>query len=751
MRLVAITARHDTLLGTSIDGRFTITELIARGGMGSVYRAYQPSIDRHIAVKVLHPNISADETMLRRFFREAKAISSLHHHNIVQIFDFGQSQEGLLYMVMEFLDGPVLHDVINRGPVPPLRTVNILSQVCDALSAAHGRGIIHRDLKPENIVLLDRAGAPDFVKILDFGLARMAHGSGSDAEKLTEANQFFGTPMYMSPEQVGASDLDGRSDLYSLGIILFEMLVGQPPFTGDSPMSIILAHSRDEPPLLSDACHAYVVPPQLTALCAQLLEKDPARRPPSAAQVKATLREAFETFPGGGFLDPTRASAVTPVALPRVDAGRELATQSLVFRGPGEDHQLMETVMHEVKTPLTVVNSGVDLLASGSLGALTAQQEQFLRMIKRNIRRLSCFTGDVLTFSRLNAGKLHIAPRVMELELTLISAMAALIHEERDSVSPAHLRHEGDGPLEVFADPEAVRGIVMGLARVLLMSFTAESKILIKHRRGDPYAEVCVSATGTSTAAEGLVAAFRSGSPAGDGAMQGLRGVGLRLSVCRAMVERMGGKITVTAPDAEQAIFQLTLPRPATARTTLFGPLARTMGYASAMQLQQAASRQREQQRRRRIGEVLCDQGVMSPEAVEDVLRVQEIHLGHPHHHLPCNMQEGLFGRLALKYSYLAPEQLNRCLAQQQEARSNGEPSLLGEIMVERNLLEPRDVVNLIHMQQLRRAVCGGCGSRYNTARMEKGKRLHCPRCGAVLEIDRKSDEIGVATPEVLS
>ena len=374
MRLVAITARHDTLLGTSIDGRFTITELIARGGMGSVYRAYQPSIDRHIAVKVLHPNISADETMLRRFFREAKAISSLHHHNIVQIFDFGQSQEGLLYMVMEFLDGPVLHDVINRGPVPPLRTVNILSQVCDALSAAHGRGIIHRDLKPENIVLLDRAGAPDFVKILDFGLARMAHGSGSDAEKLTEANQFFGTPMYMSPEQVGASDLDGRSDLYSLGIILFEMLVGQPPFTGDSPMSIILAHSRDEPPLLSDACHAYVVPPQLTALCAQLLEKDPARRPPSAAQVKATLREAFETFPGGGFLDPTRASAVTPVALPRVDAGRELATQSLVFRGPGEDHQLMETVMHEVKTPLTVVNSGARC-AHGPAGAVPAHDQ----------------------------------------------------------------------------------------------------------------------------------------------------------------------------------------------------------------------------------------------------------------------------------------------------------------------------------------------------------------------------------------
>jgi len=624
---------QDPLIGQSIDGRFTITELIAQGGMGSVYRAYQPRVDRHIAVKVLHDHIAADEGSIKRFFREAKAASRLHHHHIVQIYDFCQSSEGLLYMMMEFLDGPLLHDTITRGPIPLARTVGILGQICDALSMAHGQGIIHRDLKPENIVLLDRAGAPDFVKILDFGIAKMAWEKfGGEGENLTQANNFIGTPHYMSPEQALGLDVDGRTDLYALGILLFEMLVGKPPFDDDTPENLLISQVRDEPPRLAEACQNFVVPPNLDELCARLLEKHRELRPASVEEVRAKLFSAFDWIPGPGYSRAKRITHKIPTIPTMDDLEQQPAHGSGLFRAPREGSQFVEVVVHEVKTPLTVVASGVGLLASGSLGELN--------------------------------------PREMGLKRIIASTINKLHRGLKDEESALCIRHEGDDTLQVFADPEAMEAVIFSLVRVLLRSFIQTSGVVIEQRQcGQYFVEVAIRAAGGAEPRDGLVAAFRSQSPTADGTMQGLRGIGIRLSVCRALVEKMGGKISVSSPLGEETTFRLTLPLLHAARLTLFGEIVRMVEAASDEQVRQAAAVQR---------------------------------------HL------------------------------------DGRRPRLGEIMVDRGLMDPADVLKLIYIQQLKLAGCPGCARRYNIPRRGGRPGMCCPECGAVLQGEERSDEIAV-------
>lgn len=745
--LVLMREPQDPLIGQSIDGRFTITELIAQGGMGSVYRAYQPRVDRHIAVKVLHDHIAADEGSIKRFFREAKAASRLHHHHIVQIYDFCQSSQGLLYMMMEFLDGPLLHDTITRGPIPLARTVGILGQVCDALSMAHGQGIIHRDLKPENIVLLDRAGAPDFVKILDFGIAKMAWEKfGGEGENLTQANNFIGTPHYMSPEQARGLDVDERTDLYALGVLLFEMLVGHPPFDGDTYENLLIRQVREDPPRLAEACQNFVVPPDLDDLCARLLEKQRNKRPASVEEVKTELFSAFDWVPGPGYSATRRTTRKLPVTTPMDELEHRPAHTSVLFHAPRERGQFAEVVVHEVKTPLTVVASGVGLLASGSLGELNPQQKQFLRMIKRNIQRLSHFSTDVLNLSRLNEDTFPINPREMELERVIVSTIRKLHSELKDEESALCIRHEGDDSLRAFADPEAVEAVIFSLVRVLLRSFIQTTDVVIEQRQLSQYfVEVAIRDHGGAEPREGLVAAFRSQSPTADGTMQGLRGIGIRLSVCRALVEKMGGEISVSSTPGEETTFRFTLPLLQAARLTLFGEIARMTGAASEAQIRQAASLQRRiDGRRRRLGEIMIDRGFISRQEVKELLRLQKIHMDRPHLRLPSSMNRGLFGRIALNYTYLAPEQLHRCLALQQAAREEGEDVRLGQVMVDRGLMDPADVLKLISIQQLKLAGCPGCARRYNIPRRGGRLEMHCPECGAKLQGKGRSDDITV-------
>ena len=284
------------LVGTTIDKRFTLVEVIGAGGMGAVFRARQHSMDRDVAVKVLRRDVASDEGAVRRFLREARAASRLVSPHSITVFDFGQTDDGLLYLAMELLLGRslarLLHD--EAGPVEPLRSVRIMEQVMDSLAEAHAAGVLHRDLKPDNLFVLEGVGRQDFVKVLDFGIAKFLEGDC--ATVLTGTGMAFGTPTYMSPEQAQARELDQRSDLYSAGVVLYEMLAGVPPFEGDTPLAVMLKKVQSPPPPLSSIA-GVAMPPALDALVGRLLSLDPAGRPGSAIEVKALLARALEPVP----------------------------------------------------------------------------------------------------------------------------------------------------------------------------------------------------------------------------------------------------------------------------------------------------------------------------------------------------------------------------------------------------------------------------------------------------------------------
>lgn len=267
----------DPLIGREID-RLAITELLGQGGMARVYLAQHRHLDRKVAIKVLLGDLGADRSLVRRFQREAVALSKLHHPNIVEVTDFGQTDDGLVFIVMEYLDGQSLTEVLQaENALSPARAASILKQMALALETAHEQGFVHRDLKPGNVMLV-ASGGEERVKILDFGIVGLIEGGGHDGTELTAKGQFVGTPAYMSPEQVTGKKVGPASDLYSMGVILYRMVVGRLPFTGEL-VEVAHKHLRDAPP---------PPPPdtgELGRLAVELMAKDPADRPPSARAV----------------------------------------------------------------------------------------------------------------------------------------------------------------------------------------------------------------------------------------------------------------------------------------------------------------------------------------------------------------------------------------------------------------------------------------------------------------------------------
>lgn len=279
-RLVATNA--DPLIGRTID-RYRIEENIGAGGMARVYRAAHTTLEHDIALKVLHGEFAADKDLARRFHREAKALSRIKHENVVNVSDFGATKEGLLFMVMEYLDGPTLSRALrDEGPMPPKRAARIVRDICKGLAAAHARGYVHRDLKPGNVVLVERDGR-ELAKILDFGLVRIIEPDG-ETVALTQQGMFFGTPAYMSPEQIRGEEAGPRADLYALGVMLYQMLTGNPPFQGELKQ-LAQQHLHELPP----------VPPLpyggLTEIALDCLAKEPSRRPASANEIIARIDE----------------------------------------------------------------------------------------------------------------------------------------------------------------------------------------------------------------------------------------------------------------------------------------------------------------------------------------------------------------------------------------------------------------------------------------------------------------------------
>ena len=304
------------LIGRELDGRYTIESLLGQGGMGAVLRARHKFMDQAVAVKVLRPTLARDPTAARRFVREARGTLKVESEHAVKVLDFAITEDGLLYMVLELLDGRTVGaEIYDDGPMPVRRALRVARQVCDALAAAHRVGLIHRDLKPDNIMLIRRGGDPDHVKVLDFGLAKVVEGAGNQAMSmaaLTQGDLVFGTPDYMAPEQALGQTIDARTDVYALGATLFEMLTGRPPFVG-SPMKVLADHVRTPPPTLRSLAPG-VNDGELEALVASCLAKDPANRPESAvalAQRIGAIEARLAAQPGG-----RGAAAVETIDLP---------------------------------------------------------------------------------------------------------------------------------------------------------------------------------------------------------------------------------------------------------------------------------------------------------------------------------------------------------------------------------------------------------------------------------------------------
>ncbi len=289
---------------------YHIVQKIGSGGMGSVYRAADAATGATVALKILHPRLTSRKDLSSRFRREAQAMSRLTHENSVRVLHYGATREGSLFIVMELVEGRNLNAVIRRGgPMAVPRAVGLLVRLCGALEEAHRLGIVHRDLKPENILVCHEGTPQESVKILDFGLAKITDQSPG-ATILTQEGMVFGTPEFMSPEQAQGLPLDRRSDLYSLAVILFEMLTGKLPFLVTSPIEYIQKHIGSPPRRLAEAAPQSTFSAALELVMARALEKQPERRFASAAEFGEALRAALDD-PSGLSVQPSGVS--TPV------------------------------------------------------------------------------------------------------------------------------------------------------------------------------------------------------------------------------------------------------------------------------------------------------------------------------------------------------------------------------------------------------------------------------------------------------
>jgi serine/threonine-protein kinase len=281
----------DKYIGEQVAGQFRIQQRIGAGGMGSVYKAEQPDMNRHVAVKILHSRYLSRPDLVSRFRREARAMSHLSHPNTARVFLYGQLEDGACYFVMEYLEGRNLAQTVrNEGPMEPLRAIHIMKQVSGALDEAHRAGIIHRDLKPENIFLTSQGGIEDFPKVLDFGLAKVTERQMRPGSMiLTREGMVFGTPEFMSPEQAQGKPLEPNSDVYSLGVILYELLTGKLPFDAKQPMEFIQLHVNAKPIPLSERVPGKTFPPGLEAAVMKTMEKRPADRYTTAQEFADAL------------------------------------------------------------------------------------------------------------------------------------------------------------------------------------------------------------------------------------------------------------------------------------------------------------------------------------------------------------------------------------------------------------------------------------------------------------------------------
>jgi serine/threonine-protein kinase len=290
----------DPLLSQLVADRYRVIRKLGEGGMGSVYLAEHVVIEKKFALKVLAPELSRRSDLVARFLQEARSASRIGHENVIDIMDFGQSPDGLVYIAMEFLDGKDLGEIVRaQGAMEWGQARDIVLQICRALRAAHEKGIVHRDMKPENIFLIQREGQPHFVKILDFGIAKVM-GLDPNGPRLTRTGMIFGTPEYMAPEQAEGKDTDHRADIYAVGCIMYHLITGQTPFVAESFMTMLTKHLMEEPVAPSARRPDLAITVEMDGLVLKALEKDRDKRWQSMAE----LLEAVGVCPGPESIKP---------------------------------------------------------------------------------------------------------------------------------------------------------------------------------------------------------------------------------------------------------------------------------------------------------------------------------------------------------------------------------------------------------------------------------------------------------------
>lgn len=318
----------DPRVGQVVEGRYVIEHRLGEGGMGVVYRARHKTLGKAFAMKILRPEVSNNEEIVHRFQQEAQSASAIGNEHIIDIHDFGVLPDGCAYFVMEHLDGVSLAQVLaSEKLLVPGRCIRIAHQLAQAVGDAHQQGIVHRDLKPENVYLIRRGGSNDFVKVLDFGIAKVANATA----KLTRAGEIFGTPHYMSPEQCAGRSVDHRTDIYSLGVLMYEMITGAVPFDAEDVMGILTKHMYEPPTSPSELLRrkGLALPGECEAVVLRALQKSPDRRYSSMAELAADLEPLIARIPYVSPAQLENARGPKSVSITRDDAAPTMSPEEL--------------------------------------------------------------------------------------------------------------------------------------------------------------------------------------------------------------------------------------------------------------------------------------------------------------------------------------------------------------------------------------------------------------------------------------
>ena len=372
-------AEQGDMVGTIVAERYHIMKKLGEGGMGQVYLAEHVKMGRKSALKVMHPGMVKDVDAISRFNREAANASRISHPNVAAVYDFGETADGVIFLAMEFVDGPPLTKVIEQaGALPPKRAATIVYQTAEALAVAHDLGIVHRDLKPDNIMVAKTRDGGDLVKVVDFGIAKAAN---SDAQKVTKTGLVVGTPEYMSPEQLAGDKLDGRSDIYSLALVAFNMLTGTLPFPSDSAQESMIMRLTDRPKPLAEMRPEISWPAEVQAVMDKALERDAGTRYQNATEFGRDLQRAIERMPvtvaaemGTQMMQvpPTRVAPPAGDVIPRTSVAKPVAAGlgTVSVPSPVSAPSVTQAAAPaKSSNKLAIIGGGVALVAA--LGAAT--------------------------------------------------------------------------------------------------------------------------------------------------------------------------------------------------------------------------------------------------------------------------------------------------------------------------------------------------------------------------------------------